>query len=44
VLDPVDKFLHEMGVEAPEPQQKAVITRATLPTEPQVLLLNYRGG
>jgi len=43
-LDPVDKFLREMGVEAPEPQPKAVITRATLPTEPQVLLLNYRGG
>ncbi len=44
VLDPVEKFIREMGVEAPEPQQKAVITRATLPTEPQVLLLNYRGG
>jgi len=43
-LDPVDKFSREMGVEVMEPLPKLVITRATLPTEPQVMLLNYRGG
>jgi L-ascorbate metabolism protein UlaG (beta-lactamase superfamily) len=43
-LDPVDKFCREMGVEVMEPLPKVVITRATLPTEPQVMLLNYRGG
>jgi len=43
-LDPVEKFCHEMGVEVTEPLAKVVITRTTLPTEPQVLLLNYRGG
>lgn len=43
-LDPVEKFLHEMGVEAAEPLAKVVITPSSLPTEPQVVLLNYRGG
>jgi len=43
-LDPVEKFLHEMGVEAAEPLGKVVITPSSLPTEPQVVLLNYRGG
>ncbi|MGH2517753.1 MAG: MBL fold metallo-hydrolase, partial [Ktedonobacterales bacterium] len=42
-LDPVDKFLHEMGVEAPEPLPKVAITKASLPAEPQVILLTYRG-
>lgn len=43
VLDPVDKFCREMGVEVTEPQPKVVVTRATLPTEPTVTLLTYRG-
>jgi L-ascorbate metabolism protein UlaG (beta-lactamase superfamily) len=43
VLDPVDKFCREMGVEVAEPQPKVVVTRATLPTEPTVILLTYRG-
>lgn len=43
-LDPVDKFLREMGVEAAEPLPKLVITPASLPAEPQVVVLNYRGG
>jgi L-ascorbate metabolism protein UlaG (beta-lactamase superfamily) len=42
-LDPLDKFLHEMGVEMTEPLPKAVITKASLPAETQVLLLGYRG-
>jgi len=43
-LDPVDRFLHEMGVTAPEPQAKLVITPSSLPGEPQVVLLTNRGG
>jgi L-ascorbate metabolism protein UlaG (beta-lactamase superfamily) len=43
-LDPVEKFLHEMGVEVAEPLAKLVITPSSLPSEPQVVLLNYRGG
>lgn len=42
-LDPVDKFCREMGVEVSEPVSKAVITKTSLPAEPQVLLLTYRG-
>ena len=42
-LDPVDRFLREMGVEAPEPLPKVAITKASLPAEPQVILLTYRG-
>jgi L-ascorbate metabolism protein UlaG (beta-lactamase superfamily) len=42
-LEPVDKFCREMGVEVMEPLPKAVITKATLPTEPQVILLTYKG-
>jgi L-ascorbate metabolism protein UlaG (beta-lactamase superfamily) len=43
VLDPVDKFLREMGVEAAEPQAKLAVTKASLPAEPQVVVLAYRG-
>jgi L-ascorbate metabolism protein UlaG (beta-lactamase superfamily) len=43
-LDPVEKFLQEMGVEAAEPQAKVVITPSSLPSEPQIVLLNLRGG
>jgi L-ascorbate metabolism protein UlaG (beta-lactamase superfamily) len=42
-LDPVDKFCHEMGVEVTEPLPKLTITRASLPPEPKVVLLTYRG-
>jgi L-ascorbate metabolism protein UlaG (beta-lactamase superfamily) len=42
-LDPVDKFCREMGVEVAEPLPKAVITRASLPTEPQVMIFTFRG-
>ena len=43
-LDPVEKFLREMGVEAAEPLPKLVITPASLPAEPQVVVLTSRGG
>ncbi len=42
-LDPVEKFYREMGVEGAEPQPKLAVTRGTLPTEPQVTTLSYRG-
>lgn len=43
-LDPVEKFLREMGVEAAEPLPKLVITPSSLPAEPQVVVLSLRGG
>ncbi|MBF6590052.1 MAG: MBL fold metallo-hydrolase [Ktedonobacterales bacterium] len=42
-LDPVEKFLREMGVETLEPLQKLAVTQASLPPETQVALLQYRG-
>ena len=38
-LDPVDKFLKEMGVEGVTPQPKLSITKDKLPEEPMVILL-----
>ncbi len=43
-LDPVERFLREMGVEAAEPLPKLTVTPASLPAETQVALLTYRGG
>ena len=42
-LDPVEKFCREMGVDVAEPLAKAVITKSSLPIEPQVMILTYRG-
>jgi len=41
-LDPVDRFLMEMGVKNVTPQSKLVIARGTLPEETQVVVLDYR--
>jgi L-ascorbate metabolism protein UlaG (beta-lactamase superfamily) len=41
-IDPVDKFLREMGVKSPQVQQKLSITRSTLPAESQVVLMELR--
>jgi L-ascorbate metabolism protein UlaG (beta-lactamase superfamily) len=38
-LDPVDKFLRELGVSAPEPQELLRVTKSNLPEEPQVVIL-----
>lgn len=43
-LDGVEKFCHEMGVELAEPVSKLVITPSNLPSEPQIVLFNYRGS
>jgi L-ascorbate metabolism protein UlaG (beta-lactamase superfamily) len=40
-LDPVDKFLKEMGSKQIEPQPKLSVTKANLPLSTQVFLLNY---
>ena len=41
-LDPVDRFLKEMGVKAVEAQAKVSITRSALPGETQVLVLDSK--
>jgi L-ascorbate metabolism protein UlaG (beta-lactamase superfamily) len=41
-LDPPDRFLKEMGVAAVEAQPKLAITRTTVPSETQVMLLDYK--
>ena len=40
-LEPVDKFLREMGVKGVTPQPKLSLTRANLPISTQVVLLEY---
>ncbi|HLI08973.1 MAG TPA: MBL fold metallo-hydrolase [Ktedonobacteraceae bacterium] len=41
-LEPLDKFLREMGVESVSPQPKLVVTRNSLPQETQVVVLEQR--
>ena len=41
-LDPVDKFLKEMGLRGVAPQPKVSLTRSHLPSETQVAVLDYR--
>ncbi|MBI2954498.1 MAG: MBL fold metallo-hydrolase [Chloroflexi bacterium] len=43
-LDPVDKFCREMGVKSPQPQPKLTVNKSTLPSESQVVILEYRKG
>ncbi|MBM3939438.1 MAG: MBL fold metallo-hydrolase [SAR202 cluster bacterium] len=38
-LRPIDAFLQEMGVKAPEPQPRLTVTRNALPEETQVVVL-----
>ena len=40
-LEPVDKFLREMGVKGVTPQPKLSLTKANLPISTQVVLLEY---
>lgn len=41
-LDPVDRFLKEMGAKGPEHHAKVTVTRSTLPEETQVLVVDYK--
>jgi L-ascorbate metabolism protein UlaG (beta-lactamase superfamily) len=40
-LDPVDRFLKEMGVTSPTTADELRLTRSSLPEETQVVVLNY---
>jgi hypothetical protein len=40
-LDPVEKFIKEMGCTSPSAIDELKITRRNLPEETQVVLLNY---
>jgi L-ascorbate metabolism protein UlaG (beta-lactamase superfamily) len=42
-LQPVDRFIKEMGSEAKAAEQRLSITRGGLPHDTTVVLLNYRG-
>ena len=41
-LDPIDRFLKEMGSKDPERHAKVTVTRSTLPEETQVLVVDYK--
>jgi L-ascorbate metabolism protein UlaG (beta-lactamase superfamily) len=41
-LDPLDRFLKEMGAKSPEHHAKVTITRSSLPDERQVLVIDYK--
>lgn len=41
-LEPLDRFLKEMGLREVSPQPKLSITRSSLPAETQVRVLDYR--
>ncbi len=43
-LDPVEKFLKEMGAGQVEPLSKLSITPSSLPASTQVVLLSYKAG
>jgi L-ascorbate metabolism protein UlaG (beta-lactamase superfamily) len=40
-LDPVEKFLKEMGVEPSEPRPKLTLSKSSLPASTQVFVLSY---
>ncbi|HYM16155.1 MAG TPA: MBL fold metallo-hydrolase [Dehalococcoidia bacterium] len=41
-LDPLERFLKEMGAKASETHAKLAVTRSSLPEETQVLVLDYK--
>jgi L-ascorbate metabolism protein UlaG (beta-lactamase superfamily) len=41
-LDPLDRFLREMGVKSHEPQAKLSVSRSALPQETQVVVMDYK--
>jgi L-ascorbate metabolism protein UlaG (beta-lactamase superfamily) len=42
-LEPPDRFLREMGATKVEPQAKLSISRSSIPSDTQVVVLDYRG-
>ena len=43
-LDSLSKFLKEMGLSAPQPQESLKVTRPDLPEETHVVVLDYKRG
>lgn len=43
-LDPLNKFIKEMGLSKPEPQPFLKVTRSSLPAETHVVVLDYQKG
>ncbi len=43
-LEPVERFLKEMGLLKPSPQPGLVLTKSSLPEQTKVVLLDYRGA
>jgi L-ascorbate metabolism protein UlaG (beta-lactamase superfamily) len=41
-LDPLDRFLKEMGAKTPEHHAKVTITRSSLPEETQIMVIDYK--
>ena len=41
-LDPIERFLKEMGAKTTETHAKIAVTRSSLPEETQVLILDYK--
>ncbi len=41
-LDPVDRFLKEMGAKSPEHHAKVTVTRSSLPEEMQIFVVDYK--
>ncbi|MGC8786574.1 MAG: MBL fold metallo-hydrolase [Anaerolineae bacterium] len=42
-LEPVSKFLNEMGLPEPSPLDTLEVDKSSLPSETQVVVLNYKG-
>ncbi len=43
-LDPLNKFIKEMGLSKPESQPSLKVTRSSLPAETHVIVLDYQKG
>ena len=43
-LEPVDKFLNKMGIQAPEAKTRISITQSSLPSSTQIVVLSYTGN
>jgi L-ascorbate metabolism protein UlaG (beta-lactamase superfamily) len=41
-LEPLDRFLKEMGLKTVTPQPKLTVIKTSLPTQTQVVVLDYR--
>jgi L-ascorbate metabolism protein UlaG (beta-lactamase superfamily) len=42
-LEPIEKFLREMGAEAKVPESRLSLTKSNVPSDTTIVLLNYRG-